>query len=211
MDEEKNKQSEVKFSNKNNTNENKNLHSIEITNQNKTQQITYTNPKNKSTNICNRLNYFFNKHPLNIQKNSHFFEKINQIAIEYLPEIYINLLLEELNSPNVFGYLNFQTDINEQMRAILVDWLTEVHTKFNMKEETLFLCVNILDRYLNKDYISRAKLQLVGVTSMLIACKQEEIYFPPIEDFVYITDNVYTADQILDMEKSILFALDFDI
>lgn len=46
---------------------------------------------------------------------------------------------------------------------------------------------------------------------MLIATKYEEIYPPLLKDFVYITDNIYTADQILEMEKSILMVLDFDI
>ena len=46
---------------------------------------------------------------------------------------------------------------------------------------------------------------------MLIASKYEEIYPPLLKDYVYITDNQYSADHILDMEKSILFALDFDV
>lgn len=46
---------------------------------------------------------------------------------------------------------------------------------------------------------------------MLIATKYEEIYPPLLKDFVYITDNAYTAEEILDMEKSILFVLDFDV
>ena len=41
-----------------------------------------------------------------------------------------------------------QTDINEKMRAILIDWLIEVHLKFKLLPETLFLTVNLIDRYL---------------------------------------------------------------
>lgn len=98
------------------------------------------------------------------------------------------------------------------MRAILIDWLIEVHLKFKLLPETLFLTVNIIDRYLEKNHdVHRTKLQLVGVTSMLIASKYEEIYAPEVRDFVYITDKAYTKEEILKMEQSILYSLDFNI
>ena len=51
-----------------------------------------------------------------------------------------------------------QPDINEKMRAILIDWLVDVHLKFKLVSETLFLCVNMIDRYLEKAEVSRQKL-----------------------------------------------------
>jgi transcription initiation factor TFIIIB Brf1 subunit/transcription initiation factor TFIIB len=104
-----------------------------------------------------------------------------------------------------------QDDINEKMRAILVDWLVEVHLKFKLIPESLYLTVNLIDRYLEKQKVNRQQLQLVGVTCMLIACKYEEIYPPIVKDFVYITDNAYSKQEILDMERDILSVLDFDI
>lgn len=59
--------------------------------------------------------------------------------------------------------------------------------------------------------VSRNKLQLVGVTSMLIASKYEEMYAPEVADFVYITDNAYTKKEIRDMEGIILRTLDFSV
>ena len=97
------------------------------------------------------------------------------------------------------------------MRAILIDWLVEVHLKFKLLPETLYLTVNLIDRYLSHTQIIRSKLQLVGVTCLLIACKYEEIYPPIVSDVVYITDNAYKASEILEMEKSILFTLDFEM
>ena len=108
-------------------------------------------------------------------------------------------------------YMSFQNDITDKMRAILVDWLVEVHLKFKLLPETLYLTVNLIDRYLEKEQIVRGKLQLVGVTAMLIACKYEEIYPPIVKDFVYITDNAYSHAEILKMEQKILTALDFNI
>jgi cyclin B len=111
-----------------------------------------------------------------------------------------------------YGYMGHQTDINERMRAILMDWLIEVHYKFKLLPETLFLTVNLIDRYLEKAQgVHRSKLQLVGVTAMLIASKYEEIYAPEVKDFVYITDKAYSKEEILKMEYSILVTLSLDI
>jgi cyclin B len=109
------------------------------------------------------------------------------------------------------GYLKFQNDINEKMRAILIDWLTEVHLKFKLVAETLYLTVDILDRYLEKVLVTKARLQLVGVTALLIASKFEDVYAPEVNDLVYITDKAYDRESIINMEASILKTLDFNI
>lgn len=104
-----------------------------------------------------------------------------------------------------------QKDINKKMRSILVDWLVEVHNRFKLQPFTLWLCINILDRYLMKMPTLRGKLQLVGVSSLLIACKYEEIYPPEVRDCVYITDYAYDREEVLAMESQILVALDYQI
>lgn len=48
-----------------------------------------------------------------------------------------------------------QIDINEKMRGILVDWIIEVHLRFHLMPETLYLTINIIDRYLEKTQIMR--------------------------------------------------------
>ena len=108
-------------------------------------------------------------------------------------------------------YMESQADINDRMRAILIDWLVEVHLKFKLMPETLHLTVNIIDRYLEKKQVSRRNLQLVGVTAMLIASKYEEIWAPEVRDFVYISDRAYTREQILNMEKTMLNELNFNL
>ena len=109
------------------------------------------------------------------------------------------------------SYMVQQVDINEKMRGILVDWIIEVHLRFKLLPETLFLTVNLIDRYLEKVQIMRTRLQLVAVAALLIASKYEEIYVPDLNDFVFISDNAYSKQEILDMEQSILFTLEFDI
>ena len=134
-----------------------------------------------------------------------------QINTEYLLEMYQNLLLEEKEIKSLFGYMKTQTDINEKMRAMLIDWIIDVHFKFKLKSDTLFLTVWLIDKYLSLKKIKRGKLQLIGVTCMLIACKYEEIYSPEVFDFVYITENSYEKKDIINLELEILTMLEFNV
>ena len=142
--------------------------------------------------------------------------KINNIQIpkEYLNIIYYNLLLEqekELQPKADPDYMKKQNEINTQMRSILIDWIIDVHYKFGFTDETLFMTVLIIDRYLSVNQISRAKLQLLGITALMIACKHEEIDVPKIDDFTYITDNAYVKDEVLKMENDVLSVLNFSL
>lgn len=130
---------------------------------------------------------------------------------DYVKTIYSHYKSEEVTKSAHHGYMAHQTDINEKMRAILIDWLVEVHHKFKLMPETMYLTVNIIDRFLERKLVIRQKLQLVGVTAMLLASKYEEIYAPEVRDFVYITDKAYTREQILAMESAILNTLEFRI
>jgi hypothetical protein len=138
-------------------------------------------------------------------------KSIKQIPFDYIDEIYENLIQEERDMEILYGYINLQTDISEQMRAVLIDWIVEVHYKFKLTHETLFLCVHLIDKYLARNVISRNKLQLVGVSALLIACKYEEIFSPELRDFVYVTDKTYTKEDILNLEAEMLGQFSFDI
>ncbi|XP_054799218.1 G2/mitotic-specific cyclin S13-7-like isoform X1 [Prosopis cineraria] len=129
-------------------------------------------------------------------------------AVEYIDELYKFYKFAEDDS-RVHDYLGSQPDVNAKMRAILVDWLIEVHRKFELMPETLHLTINIVDRFLSMKVVSRKELQLVGISSMLLACKYEEIWAPEVNDFVCISDNAYKREQILVMEKTILRKLEW--
>lgn len=107
--------------------------------------------------------------------------------------------------------LQNQRDINAQMRAILIDWLVEVAEEYRLVPETLHLAVNYIDRFLSYVPVARSKLQLVGVTCMLIASKYEEIHPPAVDEFVYISDNTYKREEIMSMEAIILNRLNFEL
>lgn len=133
-----------------------------------------------------------------------------QLCSEYVMDIYNYLKYLELQQPIRLRYLDGK-EVNERMRAILVDWLVQVHSRFQLLQETLYMGVAIMDRFLQVQPISRGKLQLVGVTALLLASKYEEMYTPEVADFVYITDNAYTSSQIREMEILMLRELNFDL
>jgi len=158
----------------------------------------------------------FNQNDMKCIKKSNFEDAQNfplhpQIPYEYISDIYENLIIEENEMDSMYGYFKFQNDINEKMRAILVDWIIEVHFKFKLTSDTLFLCVYLIDKYLSLIKIQREKLQLVGVTALMISCKYEEIFSPELRDFIYVTDKAYSAEDILILEVEMLKMFKFDI
>ncbi|KAL3841146.1 hypothetical protein ACJIZ3_025737 [Penstemon smallii] len=118
----------------------------------------------------------------------------NDLAVvEYVEEMY-KFFKEVEHETRPCDYMDSQPEINEKMRAILIDWLIQVHHKFELNQETLYLTINIVDRYLSSKATSRKALQLVGMSAMLIASKYEEIWAP---------------EQVLVMEKKILQQLEW--
>jgi len=134
-----------------------------------------------------------------------------QFCTEYVNDIIDYLREREIKDRVSPNYMEKQPDINAKHRTILVDWMSDVCVKFSLLSETLFLASNVLDKYLASKAVARQKLQLVGVTAMLIASKYEEIYTPEINDFVWITAQAFTAEEIIKMERNILVTLDFHL
>ncbi|KAL5743656.1 hypothetical protein ACOSQ2_026772 [Xanthoceras sorbifolium] len=131
-------------------------------------------------------------------------------GVEYVEDMYKFYKLVE-NESRPHSYMHSQTQINEKMRAILVDWLIDVHLKFELSPETLYLTINIIDRFLSVKIVPRKELQLVGMSATLMASKYEEIWAPEVNDLVCIADRVYTHEQILMMEKTILAKLEWTL
>ncbi|QCD97075.1 G2/mitotic-specific cyclin S13-7-like isoform X2 [Vigna unguiculata] len=130
-------------------------------------------------------------------------------AVEYIDDLYrFYKLVENENRPH--DYIESQPEINERSRAILVNWLIEVNTKFGLSLETLYLTINIIDRFLSVKSIPRSEeLQLVGISAMLMASKYEEIWAPEVASLVCLT--TFTPEQILLMEKTILYQLEWTL
>lgn len=132
---------------------------------------------------------------------------------EYAQDMYSHFRSQEVVTSVRPHFLNLQPQISESMRSILIDWLISVQVQFKLTPDTLYLTVNIIDRYLEKAQVPRSKLQLVGVTSLFIASKYEETYMrtPHVRDMVALCDNLYTRQEIVQMETSILNALQYKI
>src|SRR5882757_9362036 len=108
-------------------------------------------------------------------------------------------------------YMERQGEITWEHRGILIDWLLQVHAKFGLMSESLFLTVNVLDRFLGLRTIAITKLQLVGLAAFLVATKFEETYAPSVREIAYLADNQYTVEEILKAEKYILKMLEWDL
>ncbi|CAN1337242.1 CYCB1-2, partial [Linum perenne] len=135
----------------------------------------------------------------------------NHLAVtEYVEELYNFYKLAE-NESRPICYMEKQPEMNSRMRAILVDWLIDVHQKFELSHETLYLAINIIDRFLSVKSVPRKELQLVGISATLMASKYEEIWPPEVNELVLISDRAYCSQQILVMEKTILASLEWTL
>ncbi|KAJ1403868.1 Cyclin-like [Sesbania bispinosa] len=132
-------------------------------------------------------------------------------VVDYIEDLYSYYRKMESTSCVSPNYMAQQFDINERMRAILIDWLIEVHDKFDLMHETLFLTINLIDRFLAKQSVVRKKLQLVGLVAMLLACKYEEVSVPVVGDLILISDKAYTRKEVLEMEKLMVNTLQFNM
>lgn len=101
--------------------------------------------------------------------------------------------------------------LKSKLRSILVDWLVQVHEKFQCVTETLLLAINIMDRFLSRSKVSTSKLQLVAITCLFIAGKFSEINLPKLSNYAYVTDGAATTDDIKSAEYQILETLQFEI
>ena len=93
-----------------------------------------------------------------------------------------------------------QTDIKDTSRAFLIEWVIDVHRKFRLVPEALYVCVNIIDQYMSKKKITKSQLHLLGVTTLMIAAKYEEIYPPKLRDYLAVSENKFTEKMVLKME-----------
>jgi hypothetical protein len=132
---------------------------------------------------------------------------------EYGSEIYKFMLELENKSLPVPSIIESQKDVSWKMRKMLVLWLLEVHAEYGLKEETLFLTIQIIDRMASKVHILRAQYQLIGIAALWISAKFEENHgqVPTLKSLCYITCQTFKESEILYMERMILGHLRFDV
>jgi len=139
-----------------------------------------------------------------------------QRANEYADDIFDLLLTKESHFLLEPDYMEVQADINAHLRARLIDWLVSVHSWCRLRPKTLFLTVNIIDRYLSAQEVTWERLQLIGIVAVFIAAKCEEVMPPPKArdlacDLAYMTCHAYSKTEIVTMELNVLVTLKFEI
>ena len=175
--------------------------------------INSTSTKGSSNNssLASLSNSYNNNNIFNFKFNNK--EEYIKYNGDYINESYNNLLQEEytMKIKPIYGYMASQSDINIKMRAILVDWLIEMHDKFNFKSQTLYQTIWLIDTYLSLKYIKRSNFQLLGLGCMYISCKFNEIFYPILKDCIEISDGAYTKEDLLSIEKDILKTINYNV
>ncbi|KAJ1769317.1 B-type cyclin [Coemansia sp. RSA 1813] len=155
------------------------------------------------------------EHPIMMDEINAFEADVDPLDTTLIPEFSDDIFgymreLEVSLMPNP-NYVAKQPMLSWPTRAILIEWLVQVHHRFNLLPETLYLCVNFVDRFLSAKEIVVNKLQLVGAVSLLIAAKYEEIHIPSVKDMEYMVEKNYSEEEILRAERYILRMLNFDL
>lgn len=161
--------------------------------------------------IFNELQYVMHKHSrATLDENDEDTFDVTMVA-EYAPEIFNYLHeLEHRLAPDA-NYMDNQDELKWEMRLVLIDWIVQVHQRFNLLPETLFLTVNYVDRFLSRRRVSLSRFQLVGAVALFIAAKYEEINCPTVQEVAYMADNAYSIEDFLKAELFMIDVLEFDM
>ncbi|KAF5095684.1 hypothetical protein DV451_004579 [Geotrichum candidum] len=136
-----------------------------------------------------------------------------QMELEYRDDIIKHLSkLEELTRSDP-EMMDMQPELQWQMRPYLLDFLVESHLGLQLSQETLFLAVNIVDRYSSKRVVFRRHYQLVGCSALWIASKYQDKKnkVPTLEELKMICCNMYEPHMFVQMELHILSTLDWSV
>ena len=132
---------------------------------------------------------------------------------EYAADIYRDMREQEKErkvDPNYMTKVQSGSEIKDTSRAFLIEWLIDVHRKFRLVSETLYVAVYIIDCYLSVESVKKSELHILGVTALLISTKYEEIYPPRLKELIQVSENKFTKDEILKLEQKVLQTLQFD-
>ncbi|XP_038824908.1 G1/S-specific cyclin-E1-like [Salvelinus namaycush] len=120
-------------------------------------------------------------------------------------DVWNNLLKKDETYSRDIHVMKKHPHLQPKMRAILLDWLMEVCEVYKLHRETFYLAQDYFDRFMaTQTNVFKCTLQLIGISSLFIAAKMEEIYPPKVHQFAYVTDGACTENDILCMELIIM-------
>lgn len=140
-------------------------------------------------------------------------ELSQQASEEYQQDMLEHMLrMDQETMPDVDS-IDIQTEIRWYMRPYLLDFLVEAHMAFQLLPETLFLTVNLLDRYCSKRVVYKRHYQLVGCAALLIASKygDKKEKVPTIKELRSMCCALYDEDMFLQMEWHVLSTIGWTI
>ncbi|KAL0487833.1 cyclin [Acrasis kona] len=155
--------------------------------------------------------HFVTRNPPESPKIDSQYSNDPQHVTEFTHDIMEHYQRIELKYMPSSNYMEKQAEINTTHRAIVVDWLSQLHYQWKMLPDTIYLCVNIMDRFLSIKAVSRDRFQQLAVTCLLIACKYEEICCPAIKALVNAAGDQFTVEEVIRMERIVLSNLDFNV
>uniref|UniRef100_A0A4X2LQS8 Cyclin-like domain-containing protein n=1 Tax=Vombatus ursinus TaxID=29139 RepID=A0A4X2LQS8_VOMUR len=101
--------------------------------------------------------------------------------------------------------------VTAEMRALVVDWLVQVHEYLGLAGDTLYLAVHLLDSYLRVAPVRLRHLQLLGVACLFVACKVEESTRPEPASLCLLGAGSFSPAQLLRAERRLLRRLNFQL
>lgn len=134
-------------------------------------------------------------------------------AEEYQDDMLEHMLRMDQETLADVDSIDIQTEIQWFMRPYLLDFLVEAHSAFQLLPETLFLTINLLDRYCSKRVVYKRHYQLVGCAALLIASKygDKKEKVPTIKELKSMCCSLYDDDMFLQMEWHVLSTLNWTI
>lgn len=141
---------------------------------------------------------------------------LNNAALEeteYQPEILEHMHAMEKQTMATVELMNVQPELHWFMRPYLVDFLIEIHQSFRLRPETLYLTMNMVDRYVSKRIVYKRHYQLVGCAALLIAAKFEDAKdrVPTVQELSQMCCNAYDTSAFTQMEGHVLSTLDWTL
>lgn len=185
----------------------------ELVGQSKAKQV-----EQQADNITEVFKDRLTQYKKNLSKQLVFSDSIElrnpQMVSELAQEIYTTMREQELAlkiEPDYLSKVQIPTEVKDTSRAFLVEWIIDVHRKFRLLPETLYVTVFLIDRFLSLKQIKKSQLHILGVTSLLISTKYEEIYPPELKDLLSVSENKFTRKEVLVMEREMLTTLEFNL
>ena len=202
----------------------------------KKQLLSYKTPKAKYPSIFNGLNYLnisqrFNKTEEKKNEENDIKTKLHdkiknnaQYLIEYTDEILQNLLIEENEYFEAINFDSFNINnsfrycINPESWKFFINSLINIQEVLYFDEHTLFSTIQIFDKYISeilykeqKEKINEENLDIVIVTSLIIASKKEEIKLYPMKDYLNLLPDKYSIKDLIGKENDILCKFNFNL